>query len=205
MNRDSIAHEVLNVVVLVVLTFAAVQVFLQLGIIVPFQALVLIGTMSPGASKKSGYGRRDVGRGGGNQPWKEVRRGWVWVTEEFLDRVVELAVGAASGARRESHVRRGALARHDGPPAQRMLQHGLGVLGLMGVGLGGSRKSDGGKQALAWWLRKRTALTSQWVPERLCMGHSCNIGRAVAAVESGSERLAAHSGQELIECKDSLS
>jgi len=68
--------------------------------------------------------------------------------------------------------------------------------------MGTLRKNDGRKQALAWWLRKRTTVTSEWVAGRLEMGHLSNIGRAVAAVESGSNLLARRSQKKLIRYKD---
>ena len=145
-------------------------------------------------------GRR--GREADENPWQQVRRGWVLGAEEFRDKVVQLAVRTAAGARRDSHVRKGALACHDEAAAERMMVQGMRTLGLKGGDMGTLRKNDGRKQALAWWLRKRTTVTSAWVAGRLEMGHISNIGRAVAAVESGSNLLARRSQKKLIRYKD---
>ena len=68
-----------------------------------------------------------------------------------------------------------------------MLKAGLTALGMQAGQLAKTAKSSREKQALAWWLRRRTTVGRHWVCERLCMGEVSAVNRSIRLVEVGCD------------------
>ena len=119
--------------------------------------------------------------------WKEIRRGWYLGSEIFGEKVRDLVGVVVDGGARDSYIG-GARAAHDESAAEKLLQTGLKTLDLKRRDLEGLRKSDPRKQVLAWWIRKQTAVSNQWVSDRLAMGHAGNLSKMVNRVERDPTR-----------------
>lgn len=118
--------------------------------------------------------------------WKDIRRGWclggAGFRTELVDRmgrVVEKDEGTAFGG--------DGFREHNERQAIQLLEKGLGVLGLRAVDLKGMRKSSPEKCALAWLIRKRTSVKTEWIKERLHMGAATNFSELLKRVEATSK------------------
>lgn len=106
--------------------------------------------------------------------WKRIRRGWYFGGEDFRDRMmegIERVVtndkGTAFGG--------GCIQEHNERQANRLLSRGLEALRLREADLPGMRKSCPEKCALAWLIRKRTSVKTDWIKRRLHMGAATNF------------------------------
>ena len=130
---------------------------------------------------------RKAGRREWEAAWRRVRRGWYVGREEFGVGLRALAKAALGSNRRESNAGPTRIA-HDQAQAQRMLEAGLGWLGVKESDLAKMPKGQAAKQVLAWWLYGRTTVTRRWLAERLKMGYETRVSQAVHWVESNRTR-----------------
>jgi REP element-mobilizing transposase RayT len=130
-----------------------------------------------------------AGRGGLEEQWRQMRRGWYVGGEGFFGELRERLEKAVRGRRRESHS--GAARRaHDELAAEKMLQTGLKALGLRMEALQRMRKGAPEKLALAGWIRERTTASLRWVTQRLRMGHSGNASQGARKLNrAGAQKL----------------
>jgi putative transposase len=118
--------------------------------------------------------------------WKQIRRGWCMGDSAFrskMDRMVDQRIvhyDRRSYCGPEASV-------HDEASAERLLQHGLSVMGLSVEELTAMRKSDVRKRVIAWAIRKNTCVKNDWICERLSLGHASNLARNIKAVETTDE------------------
>jgi REP element-mobilizing transposase RayT len=130
-----------------------------------------------------------AGRGGLEEQWRQMRRGWYVGGEGFFGELRNRLEKAVRGRRRESHSG-AARQAHDELAAEKMLQTGLKALGLKMEALKAMRKGAPEKVALAWWLRERTTASLRWVGERLRMGHSGNVSQGARKLRrTGAQKL----------------
>ncbi|MDF7799387.1 transposase [Pontiellaceae bacterium B1224] len=115
--------------------------------------------------------------------WAHIRRGWCFGGDSFRGEMMERLDGVIGGSgKRESFS--GEPARlHDEVEATRLLDEGLGLLGIAFSALKDMRKNAPEKQVLAWHLRSRTIVSNQWITEQLHCGHSCNVSAFVGNVK----------------------
>jgi REP element-mobilizing transposase RayT len=104
-----------------------------------------------------------------DERWAKIRRGWCFGGDEFREEMVEVLAGVMAGKRRDSFV--GDEARkHDMMEAQRLLQEGMALVGLRAEELAALKKSDPRKMAVAWLIRRNTAVRNEWISDQLHMG-----------------------------------
>jgi putative transposase len=113
------------------------------------------------------------------EKWRALRRGWYVGGESFSDRLKEKLEGIVAGKKRESHSG-GARRTHGETAARKLLARGLAALGLGGSDLEDLPKGAPEKTVLAWWMRKRTAVSLRWVGQMLAMGHYTRVTQAVS-------------------------
>lgn len=120
-----------------------------------------------------------------------LRRGWYLGEETFRDRLLAL-VDQAKGIK--PRVRRKA----DGPEkdygerdAEQLIQTYGPKLGLpLGVAeLASMRKGDARKAMMAALIRRRTAVSTEWIATRLQMGHPGSVSRQVGIVKRSRQLL----------------
>lgn len=118
--------------------------------------------------------------------WKAIRRGWCLGGEAFRKKLLESIGGQLKGKKRETYG--GEEKRtHDQWAASAWLEKGLAVYGLTVESLSTLRKGDKRKQVLGWWLSRRTCVGSDWISERLVMGHRTSVSKAFGLVERGHD------------------
>jgi putative transposase len=130
------------------------------------------------------------------QEWKALRRGWYVGGAEFRERMLELIGEPLSKGRRGSHSGQ-AKREHGEGQAERLVQLGLGLVGIGESELAVRPKGAIEKQVLAWWLCQHTAVGRRWVSQRLSMGDESRVTQAIRwakgarepAVEGLKERL----------------
>jgi hypothetical protein len=75
---------------------------------------------------------------------------------------------------------------HNARRADELIQQALDKLGPEVEDLGGLRKSDVRKQAIAWLVRGQTSAGNQWVSDRLKMGHDVNVSQSVRRISEAA-------------------
>jgi len=122
------------------------------------------------------------GRRRQKKEWDAIRRGWCLGSESFRDRMLRW-LDQRSGRGRDDAYSGPAVREHGQKAAEQLLEAGLRLVGLERGSLTDLRKTDPRKQALAWLLRKNTAVRNRWVAQQLHMGHEVNVSQAVRQVE----------------------
>jgi REP element-mobilizing transposase RayT len=115
---------------------------------------------------------------------KALKQGWHLGPESFRDRLLGL-LDSAKKIRLKGSQAGGPLREHGAAEAERLLRVALPALELPASTeeLAKLRKADPRKAAIAILLRKRTAVATGWIAERLAMGHASTVSR-VAKDES---------------------
>ena len=113
--------------------------------------------------------------------WKPLRRGWYLGSGDFRNRVTKLLDKIMHGKQRGTYL--GDERRtHDEVRAEQLLQKGLQVLQWDMQDLKRGKKGMYEKQLLAWWLRKNTVISRQWISEHLWMGDVSRVTKAISAI-----------------------
>ena len=73
----------------------------------------------------------------------------------------------------------GAKRAHAQGQAEKLLVKGLKVLEVRAEDLSSGAKGMVEKQALAWWLCRRTTVSRRWVSERLGMGDESRVTQSI--------------------------
>lgn len=120
--------------------------------------------------------------------WQNIRKGWLFGSEEFCSKMRDAVESAVTGHRRDSYSG-GAVARHDEQAAEKLLAHGLQSLGLKRGMLATMKKGDARKKAIAWFIRKHTSVKNEWISNALHMGHVAAISRSVGEMEAVKQGL----------------
>jgi len=121
-----------------------------------------------------------------DEAWRKIRRGWIFGSESFLERVRSAVDEAAAGCRHDSHSG-GAAHRHDEQAAMMYMERGLEAVELCLDELAGLKKADVRKKVIAWFVRKHTSVPNEWVSNALQMGHASTVSRCAREVELASD------------------
>jgi len=170
--------------------------------------LVMDRVLGAFALAKDGRGRRAyvewlearaLNDGGeiGEKATQALRRGWYLGEEGFKNRLLKLLKGQAKRPASGKSQSGGALRDRGEREAQRILEEGKRLLGLPAdqEALADIRKGDRRKVLLARILRSKTAISNDWISDRLCMGHPGSVSRLVSesrndqAINKECERL----------------
>ncbi len=143
----------------------------------------------------------ESGSGRENQAWTGLRRGWYVGSDDFRDRLQDLAAARASGKKRASYRNEG-LQRHDERAAERRLEQACEALALTLPELRALRQSDVRKQAAAWWVKTGSVVGDEWVSRNLDMGSRANICRAVQAYRRPKDRARIILKNKMTKCSD---
>jgi REP element-mobilizing transposase RayT len=127
-----------------------------------------------------------AGRKGLEEQWKRIRRGWYLGREGFGERMLRLVKGRIAKGRAGSYMGP-AKREHGQAEAKRLLEWGLGALGLEAGRLAHKPKAMAEKQVLAWWLRQRTTASRHWLSEQLAMGEESSVSKATGRVKQGGD------------------
>ena len=124
--------------------------------------------------------------------WEAIRRGWCLGDESFRSRM-KRRLDQLLGKHQRSSYSGSMLRDHQRRTAAELLAAGLEEVGLEEVGLeevgldpqqlASTCKTDPGKQAVAWLLRKNTTVANRWLSSQLNMGHAVNVSQAVRLIE----------------------
>lgn len=117
-----------------------------------------------------------------DERWAKIRRGWCLGGEEFREEMVELLDGVMDGKRRDSFVGT-EVRKHDVMEARKLLEEGMELVGLRPEELTELKKNDPRKMAVAWMIRRNTAVRNEWISEQLHMGRASKMSYFVKQVE----------------------
>jgi len=107
-----------------------------------------------------------------------IRRGWRFGGEDFVARLLD-RLESKTG----KHHRPVERSETEEQKAERLVRMTLAQLGWTDEELVLRRKSDGKKVALAWRLRAETAVSLQWIAERLHMGSWTHVSNLLRGKE----------------------
>ncbi len=109
------------------------------------------------------------------------RRGWYLGNAGFRARLLALLKTVMNGKQGETYTGDEVRA-HNEAEAERLFRAGLRVLQLRDQDLEEMGKGSTEKQVLAWWLRKRTVVSRNWISRKLTMGDVSRVTQAIIAV-----------------------
>jgi REP element-mobilizing transposase RayT len=121
-----------------------------------------------------------------DKAWQNIRRGWVFGSDEFCEKMRDVVDRTASESRRDSHSG-GAALQHDETAAQRLLEKGLQMMQLKPDNLKTMKKGAAEKKVIAWLIRKYTGVKVEWVANALVMGNVATVSRGTSEVEAATE------------------
>lgn len=133
--------------------------------------------------------------------WRNLRRGWYLGGSDFRRRIEELADGAMQGRKRASYRSEGAML-HDERAADKRLKDACTRLRVRAEDLAARRQNDPVKQAVAWWVKKWTVVSDDWICRRLEMGNRVNVSRAVRAYREARDPTRRALQASLYKCTD---
>ena len=139
---------------------------------------------------------RNANRGDIDERWKRIRRGWYFGGDAFRDLLLD-KLGGLTGQRASFSGE--AVRTHDEKEAERLFQAGLKILELAEANLLELRKGATEKCILAWLIRKNTAVSNQWISERLQMGRPDCFSRYPRRIEAAQDRQVMLMKRKLIE------
>jgi hypothetical protein len=125
----------------------------------------------------------EEGRKGIEEEWDRLRRGWCLGRKGFRDRLIEMVDRVIQGKQRETY-KGDEIQAHDEAEADRLLRVGLKTLSLKEQELGRMAKGAQEKQILAWWLRKKTVVSREWISHKLKMGDVSRVTQATRNVDT---------------------
>jgi hypothetical protein len=120
-----------------------------------------------------------------DEHWARIRRGWFFGSDEFKE-VLLSKIEKLSG-KRESFSG-DEVKRHDEYEAEKLLEEGLGVLGLSEPALSAMRKGADKKALLAWLVRRNTMVSNAWIAERLDMGRADCLSRYPKRIDDTEDK-----------------
>lgn len=109
--------------------------------------------------------------------YEELRCGWCLGDGTFREKMLDKAEEALQGKSRES-LMGAAVREHGEAEAVRLLNEGMGKLGLAAEQLESMLKLAPEKQTLAAWLVSQTLVGTEWIAQILHMGHRSNVSAA---------------------------
>lgn len=114
---------------------------------------------------------------------KAIRQGWCFGSEEFRQGILDrFGAGGVDVNKSRGPVQ----ASHDVREAARLVEWGLGILGVTEETLPRLAKGDARKIALASLVKSRTLVSNQWLADRLFMGVASRV--SVYCGQAGKRR-----------------
>lgn len=117
-----------------------------------------------------------------DEAWEKIRRGWQVGGAEFQERLLDRLSLTLGKGRRESYSGESVDA-HDEHAAQRWISAGMKALGLVEADWVRLRKNSAEKCALAWLVRRHTAVRTAWIKARLRMGTATGLSQRLKKLE----------------------
>jgi REP element-mobilizing transposase RayT len=118
-----------------------------------------------------------------DEEWGKIRRGWCLGDESFRHEMGEILEGTLHTKKRESFSGE-ELRQHGEQMAERLIERGMGALGITKNALIEQPKGSAEKYALAWLVRKNTSVRNGWIKARLHMGTATNFSDRLRHVET---------------------
>ena len=132
------------------------------------------------ASTPNGRERQD-------KEWKMIRHGWCLGSDMFKTEAL-----AYVNQKLEHHQLRSysghAVRAHGKSQAEQLVKMGLDCLQIAKKDLVQLHKKDKRKQALAWYIRRNTVVSNEWISRMLIMGHQVNVSKSVSEVEKSKDK-----------------
>ena len=125
---------------------------------------------------------------------KQIKRGWYIGSEEFRERLGTILVRQGQSDNLRGEQRRA----HGASEAERIWREGLELLGVEEMELLNAKSTRMEKRALAWLMKKNTAVTVKWIAERTEMGHASTASLAINRFARDSSRKAIRMRGKLI-------
>ena len=135
------------------------------------------------AAGRKSYGKyldargEEVQGGGPGMGYEALRQGWCLGDGNFREQMLDRAEKALRGKKRES-LGGAAVKDHGEAEAVTLLRKGMEKLSLDGECLEEMSKSAPEKKALAAWLGGQTFVSTEWIGEKLWMGHRSSVSQA---------------------------
>ena len=104
-----------------------------------------------------------------DEAWDGIRRGWHVGSKGFRAQLLD-RMNLAMGKGRRASYGGEAVHAHDETMAERWIQAGMKALRVTEDDLKAMRMNSATKYALAWLVRRHTAVRTAWIKERLRMG-----------------------------------
>ena len=104
-----------------------------------------------------------------DETWQKIRRGWQFGGDEFRREMLSRIEDSLKKARRSSFSG-GGIRERDEACAEAWIARGMERLGVSGADLARLRMNSPEKYALAWLVRRNTAMRPTWIKTRLEMG-----------------------------------
>jgi hypothetical protein len=109
----------------------------------------------------------------------DLRRGWYWGTQQFAERMLQLAQAPLRRVRSRSYRAAPLNQRHNEQRAEELLEEGLRVAGLSHQELEMLPGADPRKVAIARVIWEQTTVGQGWLAERLAMGSAANVSQQI--------------------------
>ncbi len=112
-----------------------------------------------------------------DQRSSHLRRGWYWGSQEFAQRVLQLADPVLRKKRHPSGRGGGESKAHGEAEASRLLKEGMRAAGLKVADLPRLKGSDPRKVAIGRVIWDKTTVKMSWIAEKLSMKSACNVSQ----------------------------
>jgi REP element-mobilizing transposase RayT len=122
-----------------------------------------------------------------DEAWARIRRGWHVGGESFREQLLERLNLALQKGQRGSYGG-DAVREHDTAEAERWVRAGMKALRVTEDDLRVLRMNSAAKVALAWMVRRRTAVRNAWIKERLQMGTATSLSARLKKLETSRRR-----------------
>jgi putative transposase len=110
---------------------------------------------------------------------EELRRGWCLGGASFRERMLSLMERAGKTFSRRKEVDAAVRRSHDEEEARSILEQALKQFALSRESLGGLKKNDERKLAIARVIRRRTTVANSWLARELELGHVSAVSRCL--------------------------
>lgn len=118
-----------------------------------------------------------------DEGWAKIRRGWVFGGDGFRREMLDQLGGAMKKGRRDSYSGE-EVRTHDECRAEELIVAGMDMLGVQETDLGSMIMNSPEKYALAWLVRRNTAVSNGWIKNRLQMGKATNFSEFLKKFET---------------------
>jgi hypothetical protein len=119
---------------------------------------------------------------------EQLRRGWCLGGPGFRERMLTLLEQTREKLSTAKEVDGAVRREHDSNEAGRLLREGMTCFQVSETELGGLKRSDPRKLAIARLIRGRTSVSNQWIAEKLSLGHVSSVSRYCCDKGAESER-----------------